>query len=157
MKAMIGLLVGVVAALGSVACDRNCPSTSTEGTQSQVPPSTPQIEVSRVKRNELPMSVFKATMPLTKTKFVVYAQLSSYYNYEFNPYTHPSVRDQYYSVALTDADSDTDIYGYISKADAAKMFSLLKDGQSHLMQVELQYLPSKENSDITLMTSALPL
>jgi hypothetical protein len=148
---LIGIVIGNAKTEASIKADH--------GTVAAVSVADPVPEPDPVPKtyNTSPVSVYKATMPTEKSSFVMVGKLSDYYNYEFS-----EGKAAYYSIRLCDADEfkygmcagEGELNGYIKKTDAKALFSVLKDGKSHLMNVVIVYPSSKEDSGIVRLLSS---
>jgi hypothetical protein len=98
--------------------------------------------------NPMTIIAYKVQQPTSVMKFRLYAKLNDYYNYQFR-----ELKEQYYSVRLTEYKTNESIHGYIKRDsnDGKKMYEILKDGQKYPVMVNLRYLPNSPNGDVVLI------
>lgn len=101
--------------------------------------------------NPMPFSTFKSTSVETPTVFRLSGKLSDYYNYEYR-----GREKSHYSVDVREDPHSFSgrVHVYISRKDptAEALFDLLKDGNPHMMTVELAYNKISQSTDIAKMT-----
>ena len=95
---------------------------------------------------------FHATRPTEPVVFLAKAQLSDYFNYEFNDSLNPGVRGVYWSVSLHAPRGESIGNGYILKEGrGAKLFALIKDGKWHRVIVRVRYMEASRDSGVFLL------
>jgi len=101
--------------------------------------------------NSMKVLVFKATRPARPQTFRLTAELSDYYNFEFQ-----GAQATFYSIRLHESGGtigSASLQGYVAKnsKNGQLLFALLSDGQAHRVTLELQYLPNSQDSSITVI------
>lgn len=101
--------------------------------------------------NPMPLSTFKATSVETPTVFRVSAKLSDYYNYEYRGHQKTD-----YSVEVREDPRSFSgrLHVYIKRTapSADVLFDLLKDGEPHMVTVELAYAKTSRSNDVAKLT-----
>ena len=94
------------------------------------------------------LAEYKATQPTKALVFRLLGTLDDYYNFEFR-----DAKKTHYSVNLRSREGGT-IHGYMLKTakTAESLFTALKDGEEHHINVELRYREGSQDSSVTEIT-----
>ena len=86
--------------------------------------------------NPMTFKAMNAQKPTFAQKFRVFAELGNYYNYEFRDSQY-----YFYSINLVESGGHDRLHGYIKKdsKDGARIYELLKDGESHPVIVKIRF------------------
>ena len=95
---------------------------------------------------------FQATKPTSPVRFRALAKLYDAYLCEFT-----ALKDVTYCIIIKSGDDNNIGFGYIAKETSTgqKLFSILKDGESHQMVVDLQYLPNAQDRRCFVITDVI--
>jgi hypothetical protein len=102
--------------------------------------------------SEKELSVFKATGgPGEIALFRLWAELDSYYNFEF-----ADARTTHYSLKMSNDDNTVMIHGYLAKnsSDASDVLAFLKSGKGQRLCVRLQYSKPIQDASVAIVIGA---
>ena len=91
--------------------------------------------------------MYEKNKPVT---FLAYGELCNYFNYEFRNF-----QSNLYCIELKEKNFSTTIYGYVGKTTplGQELFSVLKNGESHAMIIELVYFNNSSKNDGAVISS----
>lgn len=99
--------------------------------------------------SEMSLRAFRSKMVEEEVLFRVYAQLSTYYNYDFS-----HTEREYYSIKITTVDEEIPFPVYFDKRhpDAEYLFKILEDGKWHPITIKTKFTSEMESNSNALMT-----
>jgi len=84
--------------------------------------------------NNIPISIFKANISKTSTRFRAKCNVIGYYNWDFR-----DAKDTHWSIASVIEKGGANCFVSKSSADGQKLYEILKDGKEHDLIIEIKY------------------
>lgn len=133
-------------ALGFIGCS----GTKPEGPQSVEEAASPAY-------NDMPVKAWKAQKPTAPKRFCVAVEIDDYFNYEWAGFGRfRNAKNTHHSLQLHHGNHERN-HTYVRKDSpvGAELWEIVKDGETHWMQLEISYLTNAQDADASTILESI--